>query len=259
MSARPPVTATLHDWPTAPARLTPAADEVHVWSAALDRRPAEIAELFCFLSDEERERAGRFRPVAVRSRDEFIVSRALLRRLLGGCLGLDPRQVAFSQTARGKPRLAGPDPAPLCFNVSHSHGMALFAVTGRCEVGVDLERVRVRPDADLLGMAERYFAPREAAVLRALDAEAQVETFFRLWTRKEAYLKAHGLGISFGLERVEVSHAADEPARIVHIDGDCEAAACWSLRTLAPAPGYVGALALQAHDYRLHCWRWADV
>ena len=252
------MTAILHDWPTAPARLKPAADEVHVWCAALDRPPGEVADLSRFLSDDERERAGRFRPVAARSRDEFIVCRAILRLLLGECFGLDPRRVCFSVTARGKPRLAGPDPAPLRFNVSHSHGMALFAVTGHCEVGVDLERVRVRPDADLLGMAERYFAPREAAVLRALDAGERVETFFRLWTRKEAYLKAHGLGISYGLERVEVSHAADEPAHIVHIDGDRQAAACWSLRTLVPAPGYVGALALQAHDYRLRCWRWAE-
>ena len=86
-----------------------------------------------------------------------------------------------------------------------------------------------------------------------------MEAFFRLWTRKEAYLKAHGFGISYGLERVEVSHAADEPARIVHINGDHQAAAYWSLHTLAPAAGYVGALALRAHGYRLHCWRWADV
>ena len=180
---------------------------------------------------------------------------AVLRRLLGGCLGVCPREVRFSQTALGKPRLAA-EPSPLCFNVSHSHGMALFALTGCCEIGVDVERVR--PFSDEMGLADRFFTPCEAAALRALDAGGRRETFFRLWTRKEAYLKAHGLGLSYGLERVEVSHAANDPAHIVHIDGDREAAALWSLRTLAPAPGYVGALALRAHDYRLFCWRWQD-
>lgn len=247
------MTAMLLDWPTAPAGLRPAADEVHVWAAALDRPAGEVAALSGCLSDAERERAERFRHEP--SRDEFIVARALLRLLLAECLGTEPREVRFSQTARGKPRLAS-DPPPVCFNVSHSHGIALFALTGRCEVGVDLERVR--PFSDEMGLAERFFAPREAAALRALDARRRTETFFRLWTRKEAYLKAHGLGLSYGLERVEVSHAPEDPAHIVHIDGDREAAARWSLRALAPAPGYVGALALRAHDYRLFCWRWQD-
>jgi 4'-phosphopantetheinyl transferase len=247
------VTATLLDWPTSPNRCKLAADEVHVWAASLDRPADEVAALSRGLSEEERDRAERFRHAA--SRHEFIVARAVLRALLGECLGLEPSEVRFSQTARGKPRLDGPDP-PLSFNVSHSHGLALFALTSRCEVGVDLERVR--PFSDEMGLAERFFTPREAAALRALNARGRLETFFRLWTRKEAYLKAHGLGLSYGLERVEVSHAPEDPAHIVHIDGDREAAARWSLRTLAPAPGYVGALALQAHDYRLFCWRWQD-
>jgi 4'-phosphopantetheinyl transferase len=248
------VTATLLDWPNAPPRLRPASGEVHVWAAPLDLPAEEVAELYRHLSEEERERAGRFRHALARY--EFIVARGLLRVLLGECLDIEPRQVQFAQTARGKPRLAGPDPPPVCFNVSHSHGMALLAVSRRCEVGVDLERVR--PFSDEMGLAERFFTPREAAALRALDSPGRLETFFRLWTRKEAYLKAHGLGLSFGLERVEVSHAPEDPSHIVHIDGDRRAAACWSLRTLAPAPGYVGALALKAHDYRLFCWRWPE-
>jgi 4'-phosphopantetheinyl transferase len=254
MSARLPMTAISHDWPAAPARLKPAANEVHVWSAALDRSPAEAADLRRHLSQEERCRAERFRHAGARA--EFIITRALLRLLLGECLGMEPRCVPFSQTSRGKPRLADSAETSLCFNVSHSHGMALFALTGRCEVGVDVERVR--PFSDEMGLADRFFTPTESAALRALDSPRRLETFFRLWTRKEAYLKAHGLGLSFGLERVEVSHTADDPARVVHIDGDSEAAAAWSLRTLAPASGYVGALALQAHDYRLFCWRLPD-
>ena len=162
------MTATLLDWPTAPAGLKPAADEVHVWAAALDRPRTRSPNCRACLSDEERQRAERFRHAP--SRDEFIVARALLAP--AACANVSawtPRQVRFSQTARGKPRLAA-EPPPLCFNVSHSHGMALFALTGRCEVGVDVERVR--PFSDEMGLAERFFTPREAAALRALDAAA---------------------------------------------------------------------------------------
>ncbi len=253
MSAGVLTTVISHDWPAAPARLKPAADEVHVWSAGLQRTHAEAADLSRHLSQEERDRVVRFRHPGARA--EFIVARALLRLLLGRCLGKEPRCVQFSQTSRGKPRLAESE-EPLCFNVSHSHGIALFALTGRCEVGVDVERVR--PFSDEMGLADRFFTPREAEALRALDSPRRLETFFRLWTRKEAYLKAHGLGLSYGLERVEVSHAENDPAHVVHINGDREAAAAWSLRSLAPASGYVGALALQAHDYRLFCWRLPD-
>ena len=207
MSARLPMTTISHDWPTAPARLKPAANEVHVWSAALDRTTAEAAGLSRHLSQEERDRAARFRHAGARA--EFIVARALLRLLLGECLGMKPCRVPFSQTSRGKPRLGDSAKTSLCFNVSHSHGMALFALTSRCEVGVDVERVR--PFSDEMGLADRFFTPTESAALRVLDSSRRLETFFRLWTRKEAYLKAHGLGLSFGLERVEVSHSRGRP------------------------------------------------
>jgi 4'-phosphopantetheinyl transferase len=231
-------------------RLVPADDEVHVWCAALDRPPSVVAALANTLSEEERERAGRFRHAA--ARHEFIVARGLLRILLGECLALNPCCIRFRHGPQGKPCLAGPGEG-LHFNVSHSHGLGLFAVSRRCEVGVDLERVR--HFSDELGLADRFFSPREAAALRAVAPERRLETFFHLWTRKEAYLKAHGQGIAYGLERVEVNHAPDEPPRILSIDGDEEAAARWSLRVLAPVPGYIGALACQARDYRLSCWR----
>jgi 4'-phosphopantetheinyl transferase len=243
------VTALPPDWPFAPPRVDLAADAIHVWSAALDRPAAEVAALARTLSDDERERAARMRHAGTQA--EFIVARGLLRAVLGGCLDVWPSRIRFTHTPHGKPQLA--EPGHLYFNVSHSHGAALIAVARRIEVGVDLELLR--HFSDELGLADRYFSPREAAALRAAEPCRRLETFFRLWTRKEAYLKAHGFGISYGLERVEVSHAADEPARVLSIDGDAAAAARWSLRTLTPAPGYVGALACQAHDYRLFCWR----
>jgi 4'-phosphopantetheinyl transferase len=235
-------------WPAPPGPVELAAGEVHVWCAALGRPPEEIAELAALLSPEERERAARYR--APRAREEFQASRALLRVLLGRYLGRDPSRLELRPGPQGKPALAGD--APLSFNVSHSFGVALIAVRAGGEVGVDLEQVR--PFENDLGLAERFFCAAEAAALQALG-EGRREAFFHVWTRKEAYLKAGGLGLSGGLERVEVSVPPDDPPRVLRIDGAEGPARCWSLRALAPLPGYVGALAVEGHDYRLRCWQ----
>jgi 4'-phosphopantetheinyl transferase len=229
-----------------------AVGEVHVWCAALGRSPEEIAELASLLSPDERERAARYRVTG--ARDEYQVSRALLRVLLGRYLGRAPSGVELRAGPQGKPALAGA--APLSFNVSHSFGVALFAVRAGGEVGVDVERVR--PFENDLGLAERFFCAAESAALRALGDERR-EAFFHVWTRKEAYLKAGGLGLSGGLERVEVSVPPDDPPRVLRIEGDERRAQRWSLRALLPLPGYVGALALVGHDYRLRCWRLDDI
>jgi 4'-phosphopantetheinyl transferase len=235
-------------WPAPPGPVELAAGEVHVWCAALGRPPEEIAELASVLSPDEQERAARYR--VTRARDEFQVSRALLRVLLGRYLGREPSGLEFRPGPQGKPALAGA--APFSFNVSHSFGVALIAVRAGGEVGVDLERVR--PFENDLALAERFFCAPESAALRALG-EGRREAFFHVWTRKEAYLKAGGLGLSGGLERVEVSVPPDDPPRVLRIDGSEEAARRWSLRALLPLPGYVGALAMEGHDYPLRCWR----
>ena len=247
------MTAISHDWPAAPARLKPAADEVHVWSAALDRTPTEAADLSRHLSQEERDRAARFRHAGARA--EFIVARALLRLLLGECLGMEARCVP-SRRLRGESRgWRTPWSRPMLQRLPFSwHGVVRFDRPVRGRRGRGARAAVQRRD----GPGGSIFHADRVGRAAALDSPRRLETFFRLWTRKEAYLKAHGLGLSFGLERVEVSHSEDDPARVVHIDGDHEAAAAWSLRTLAPAAGYVGALALQAHDYRLFCWRLPD-
>ena len=238
-------------WPAPPGPVELAAGEVHVWCAALGRPPEEIAELVALLSADERARAARYR--APRAREEFQASRALLRVLLGRYLGRDPSRLEFRQGPQGKPALAGG--ARLSFNVSHSFGAALFAISAGGEVGVDLEQVR--PFENDLGLAERFFCAGEWEALRALG-EGRREAFFHVWTRKEAYLKAGGLGLSGGLERVEVSVPPDDPPRVLRIDGAEAPAQRWSLRALLPLPGYVGALALEGHNYRLRCWCLGD-
>jgi 4'-phosphopantetheinyl transferase len=227
------------------------ADEVHVWSVPLDVSPARLAALERLLARDEQGRAQRY--VHARTRGQFVVARATLRVLLGRYLDIAPEEVRLSATAQGKPRLAEGE---LHFNVSHTHGLAVYALTRHGEVGIDVEQLRPCPNH--LEMAARFFTPGEAGALHRLPAGHSEEAFFHVWTRKEAFLKAIGLGLPHGLERFEVSVPPDDPARLLHIDGDPRAAAQWSLVTLEPAPGYVGALVSQAPPARLCLHSWKD-
>jgi 4'-phosphopantetheinyl transferase len=140
----------------------------------------------------------------------------------------------------------------LHFNLAHSGELALLALTRAGEVGVDVERIRPMPDA--LELAARFFSPREVAALQTVPPDDANAAFFRLWTRKEAWLKATGEGIAESLARVEVTCRAEEACRVVAIGGDAAAAAEWSLHSLEPAAGCLGALAIRRRDVRLRCW-----
>ena len=228
------------------------ADEVHVWLVSLAVSLPTVAALVLQLPSAEQERAARFRNDGART--QFVVTRTALRTILGAYVGCSPLEVEFMHGPQGKPALAR---WPwLYFNVTHSHEIALIAVTRRGEVGVDVERMR--PFANDLGMAERYFSPRETAVLRTLTGPARSIAFFNAWTRKEAFLKASGKGISYGLDRVEVTLLPEEEPRFLRIDGSEQLAAAWSLRRLTVAADYLGALTLQWHDYQMRCWRWEE-
>ena len=213
-------------------------NEIHIWTVPLIVDPAELARLGGLLSDCERERARRF--IHIPSRDQFTITRARLRLLLGRTLGIDPMCVMFGSSNTGKPTLPG---TSLSFNVSHTQGLALIALAGGREIGVDVERIRPQPTH--LDMATRYFTPAESQRLNALSPTESERAFFHVWTRKEAFLKAIGLGLSHGLERFEVSVPPDEPCRLLRIDGDESAATGWTLMNLGLEAGYVGALAVE--------------
>jgi 4'-phosphopantetheinyl transferase len=249
------VVITEPTWPPSPPSFELGPDEVHVWCASLRQSPAQVDLFLRTLSEDERDRAGRTRHAP--ARHEFIVVRGLLRTILAEYLNVDTRRLAFSSGPTGKPALVEPSGAlPLYFNVSHSHDLTLIAVTRRGEVGVDVERLR--PFANDLGLAERFFSPGEAMILRALPPDQRIEAFFHAWTRKEAFLKASAHGLTYGLDRVEVTLLPAEPVRFLRIDGQERAAQRWSLHHLTPAPGYVGALAIRGHDNQLVCWRWCE-
>jgi len=240
-------------WPLPPAQLDLADDEIHVWRAALDEAGCDLPSLSETLSAGERDRAERFQ--FDRDRNRFIARRGLLRMILGRYLSIEPAQCSFTCESRGKPVLAETAAGQsLHFNVSHSDGLALFAVARLSAIGVDVEHVRPIPEID--GIAAKFFSEREKAMLNALPAEQRREAFFNCWTRKEAYLKATGEGIADALPQIEVSLAPGHPAQLFSIGGDAQAASLWSIHALEPASGFIGALAVKANDSKPECWQW---
>ncbi len=247
------VATAVPQWRPPPDDLVLNSDEVHVWQASLDQAPFQVRLLQDTLSTDERARAERF--YFEKDRQRFIVARGVLRAILGRYLNRAPEALGFLYNAYGKPALAGePDGTPIHFNLSHSHDIALYAVTRHREVGIDLERIRL--DLAFEDIAERFFSPAEAETLRTLPTEIQRQTFFRFWTRKEAYAKARGEGLSLPLDQLDVL-LTPGPSEVASGDpAGSPKAAGWSFQEPTPAPGYAAALAMQGHGLRLACWRW---
>lgn len=240
-------------WPAAPDSFPLAANDVHVWAARLDVSSEERARLAAALSADEQERAARFRYENLRQR--FVIGRGRLRQMLGRYLNVDPAALEFAYSDHGKPLLAAKFAgAGIHFNLAHSQDLALFAFTRAGDLGVDVEMIR--PLKDMKELVARFFSPRECERFREVADADRASAFFNLWTRKEAMLKATGEGIAGSLSAVEVCFLPGEPAQVIRVSGDAEAASRWSLRELAPAEGFVGAVAVRTGQIHLRCWRW---
>jgi len=222
--------------------------EVHVLSVDLDAEPEPFLAL---LSEPERERAARFHFDIHRRR--YVVAHGSLRRILADELGVDPDGLAFSEGERGKPGL--PAHADLEFNLSHSASCALVALTRAAPVGVDVEERR--PIEHAVTIARRYFSPAEIVAFDALPEPERIPAFYRCWTRKEAYLKATGEGLSLPLVGFDVTLAPDESARFLRVDDRHEPETGWSLHDMSPAGNYAAAMALERTDVSVRAWRWS--
>lgn len=238
-------------WEPAPTDLRLRADEVHVWRVWLDRDEAALEEFLATLSEDERGRALRFR--FERDRARFIVARGQLREILGRYLSLPPSEIKFAHNEYGKPSLAG-DVGGLRFNLAHSGGAALYAFALGREVGVDVEHWR--EDFASMEVAGRFFSRAEVAALGSLPSELQTQAFFNCWTRKEAYIKALGEGLSHPLDCFTVSLAPGETARLLATDGDPAEASAWSVFDLKPFEDCSAAVAVRGAAPRLRCWDW---
>lgn len=229
-------------------------DDVHVWRVTLDRPQSSVREFFYTLAPDERERAGRF--YFQKDRDHFIVARAILRAILGRYLGLEAAEVRFEYSSYGKPFVTNKGCEDIRFNLSHSHGLALVAVTRGCELGIDVEGIRA--EGIDFRLAEQFFSAAEVAALRSLPASRQVEAFFNCWTRKEAYIKARGEGLSMPLDRFEVSITPGEPAALLRTASDAGEVARWSMIDLPVGADFKAALVVERQSHEVRCLQWTD-
>jgi 4'-phosphopantetheinyl transferase len=241
-------------WNSAPAQmLTMELDEAHVWRASLLQSRQETARLRQLLTPDEQSRADRFH--FQKDRDHFIVARGILRSLLGRYLEVEPGRLRFEYSSYGKPRLSKEfDGGALRFNLSHSHERVLYAFARGRELGVDIEYLR--QDFACEEIARRFFSPREVAAFCSLPVSQRTEAFFHCWTRKEAYVKALGEGLSVPLDEFDVSLLPGEPAALLSNRRRPQEVARWSLQTLDVASVYAAALAVEGHDWQLKYWDW---
>ncbi|MAE71108.1 MAG: phosphopantetheinyl transferase [Gemmatimonadetes bacterium] len=207
---------------------------VHIWRACL----RQIVSAQLVLTDAERRRASGF--LSADRRSAFTASRHLLRVLSGSYLGAEPLSIEITNGEQGKPRIAG---SALEFNLSHSGDWALLAFAWRRLVGVDIEKVDRRGDRDRI--VSRFFSERELRAYRALAPEQREIAFFDVWTRKEAFIKAHGKGVLLGLDRFDVDFAPNAPAALLETRVQGDRTDRWMLDALTVAPGYRAAICVE--------------
>lgn len=242
-------------WSSPPKPLMLPEEEVHVWGAVLDAPVAYVEQLRLVLSDDELRRAEHL--VFEKDRYRFIIARGILRTLLGRYLEMEPSKLRFVYSPYGKPALASnPSTEILRFNLSHSGQIVLYAFARKRAVGIDIEQVRT--DIEYEQIAAHVLSPYEQHSLRNVLSAQKARAFFNCWTRKEAYIKARGEGLSLPLTQFDVSLAPGDPARLLATRDDPPEASRWSLQELTSVPGYVAALAVAGHDYHHRCWWWQE-
>ncbi|WP_445330273.1 4'-phosphopantetheinyl transferase family protein [Tychonema sp. BBK16] len=226
--------------------------EIHVWRVYLDRVSC-LQSLQQTLSMDERTRAGNF--YFEKDRSQFIVGRGVLREILSYYLNIEPRDLRFGYNPYGKPFLIPAQGGDmLCFNLSHAGGVALIAVTKNRNIGIDIESIRA--DFPWQQIAESFFSPLENAVLRSLPVDIQHQAFFTCWTRKEAYIKAVGKGLSIPLDGFDVTVAPGEPAALLNFPENPQEVFRWSLIELIPASEMIATLAVEGDRSQLFYWQW---
>ena len=228
--------------------------KVHVWRAPLDDSPERASRYRSYLSADELTRADRCR--TPHPQYQFVVTRGILRMLLSQYMEIRPAQLQFETQPRGKPVLRTASSFPIQFNVSHTRGMALIALTTQHAVGIDVEWIdRKVQDRDI---AERYFSARESEYLASLPPPERTRQFFSYWTCKEAYLKMQGRGIAKGLAQCEVTMNPGQcQVGLTPLDQQGQGEDC-SLYRITSGSRHVGAVAIACSSAQISFWNWEE-
>ena len=243
-------------WLPPPATLALSANEVHAWRVSLEQPGERIARWRATLSEDELVRAGRYRLEI--HRNQFIVARGVLRELLGLYLLREPGTLRFHYNEYGKPDLlanTNEEGSSLRFNLSHSLRLALYAFARERAVGIDVEYMGL-PGIDYEQLARHNFSPSERVALAELSQEEKRQGFYNCWTRKEAYIKARGMGLSIPLDTFDVSLRPAEPPRLLASRDYPPAVNNWKLLALSPGDEYAGALLAEGTGWKLRCWEY---
>lgn len=219
------------DWSPPPTSLGLTPNAVHIWRAWLEANETERAQLSRFLNEEETARANRF--IFARDREHFVVARGRLREIISSYLHQPPASFQFAAAKLGK--LSLPAHPQFRFNVSHSHGLALYAVSLHRELGIDVEKIR--PEFTGEDIAARYFSTAEQEELKNVSSDERAKAFFLCWTRKEAYIKARGEGLQIALDSFDVSLTPGRAPTLRSVDEQR-----WTMQSFTPAPGFAAAI-----------------
>jgi 4'-phosphopantetheinyl transferase len=225
-------------------------DEVDVWRLSLDPLGSMVSEFRARLSAEENDRAEKFK--FQKDRKRYTVSHGLLRVILSLYANVSPEELKFTENQYGKPELVHPSGLNLTFNLSHSHERALIGIARGRQIGVDIEYVK--KDFEWQEIIEKFFSPREVQMINALPKDIQHRAFFTCWTRKEAYVKATGMGLSLPLKEFDVSPVPGAATLLLSHKEASE----WSMKEVDVAESYVATVAVEGRDARISHWDWPE-
>ncbi len=226
--------------------------EAHVWLVVPEsvQDPDELEHFRSLLSDDELSRYRRFHFQDDRHR--YLVSHAMVRKVLSGYADLPPAEWCFTRSQHGRPEIANRGTADIRFNLSHTRGLAACIVTRGCACGIDTEQLDTHHH--LTGIARRMFSAEEHRQLETLTGAALTESFFTRWTLREAFVKAKGIGISYPVRKLHFDIGDDRTIRVRFTPELDEDPARWQFRLLRPAATHIAAVALhtdQAHELRI--------
>lgn len=220
-------------------------DTIDVWSWKLDIPTSDVGMSIALLSLDECVRTIHF--VHDRDRRRFVAARTGMRVILARYLGVAPEAIGFDYGDNGKPSVTISGDHPIHFNLSHSADLAVLAVSDRYELGIDIEEIRFLKE----DIAKWFFSRREYQTLRSLPAENYLDGFYRCWTRKEAFIKAHGAGLSLPLDSFDVTLDTSSQARLERLEGDPDAPAKWMMLELSTPINFAGAVVVSSGGHEV--------